>query len=120
MASGNRKYTLEKKEYKECFKLSEIDHCKLLSDAQSAGMDKSKYLRALVQSEGKIDVTFPMERANLIRQLAGIATNVNQIAKVANTKSDIYFRDIDEIIKLLEEVKRLLAEVLKQWQLRRY
>ncbi len=120
MANGNRKYTSEKKEYKECFKLSEADHRKLLSDMQSAGMDKSKYLRALVQSGGKVDVAFPMERANLIRQISGIATNVNQIAKVANMKSDIYFRDIDEIIKLLKEIKRLLTEVLKQWQLRRY
>ena len=120
MANGNRKYTSEKKEYKECFKLSEVDHNKLLSDAKAAGMDKSKYLRALVQSGGKVDATFPMERATLIRQITGIATNINQIAKVANIKSDIYFRDIDEIEKLLEKIKKLLMEVLKVWQLRRY
>lgn len=119
MANGNRKYTSEKKEYKECFKLSEADHRKLLSDMQSAGMDKSKYLRALVQSGGKVDVTFPVERASLIRQISGIATNINQIAKVANTKSDIYFSDIDELKNLLEKIKELLGEVLKVWQSRR-
>lgn len=119
MADGNRKYTSDKKEYKECFKLSESDHRKLLSDMKSAGMDKSKYLRLLVQSCGKVDATFPQDRAHMIRQISGIANNINQIAKVANTKSDIYFSDIDELKRLMEEIRNLLKEVLRVWQLRR-
>ncbi|WP_164473033.1 hypothetical protein [Clostridium sp. E02] len=39
---------------------------KLMEDAKEAGVDKSKYLRALVQSGGKIIFTFPKDRTNCL------------------------------------------------------
>jgi len=116
MANGKRKYCSDKKERKVTFKLSENDYLKLMESAKEAGVDKSKYLRALVQSGGKIDFTFPKDRTNLIRQITGIATNINQITKVANTMSYVPFQDLKDIKEALLEIQRLLRKVLLVWQ----
>ena len=116
MADGKRKYCSNKKEHKVTFKLSENDYLKLMEDAKEAGVDKSKYLRALVQNGGKIDFTFPKDRTNLIRQITGIATNINQITKVANMMSYLPFKDLRDIKEALLEIQRLLREVLLVWQ----
>ena len=116
MTDGKSKYCSNKKERKVTFKLSENDHLKLMEDAKEAGVDKSKYLRALVQSGGKMDSTFLKDRTNLIRQITGIATNINQIAKVANMMSYVPFQDLRDIKEVLLEIQRLLREVLAVWQ----
>jgi len=116
MANGKRKYCSDKKECKVTFKLSENDYLKLLEDAKEAGVDKSKYLRALVQSGGKMDSAFPKDRTKLIRQITGIATNINQITKVANMMSYVPFKDLKDIKEALLEIQRLLREVLLVWQ----
>lgn len=120
MADGKRKYCSDKKERKVTFKLSENDYLKLMEDAKEAGVDKSKYLRALVQSGGKIDFTFPQDRTNLIRQITGIATNINQITKVANMMSYVPFQDLRDIKEALLEIQRLLREVLTVWQSQKF
>lgn len=116
MADGKRKYCSNKKERKVTFKLSEDEYLKLMEDVKEAGVDKSKYLRALVRSGGKIDFTFPKDRTNLIRQITGIATNINQITKVANMMSYVPFQDLRDIKEALLEIQRLLREVLAVWQ----
>ena len=116
MADGKRKYCSNKKERKVTFKLSENEYLKLMEDAKEAGVDKSKYLRALVQNGGKIDFTFPKDRTTLIRQITGIATNINQITKVANTMSYVPFQELRDIKEALLEIQRLLREVLTVWQ----
>ena len=50
----------------------------------------------------------------------GVATNVNQIAKVVNTQGYGYTRDILAVKQDLEDVKRLMREVLMVWQSLRY
>jgi hypothetical protein len=116
MADGKRKYCSNKKERKVTFKLSENDYFKLMEDAKEAGVDKSKYLRALVQNGGKVDFTFPKDRTTLIRQITGIASNINQITKVANMMSYVPFQDLRDIKEELLEIQRLLREVLTVWQ----
>ena len=119
MAGGRRKYHSELKEYKVPFKLSEVDYRKLERDVRQSGVDRSKYLRALVQGAGGIDKEFPTDRTNLIRQITGIATNVNQIAKYANSQGAIYFSEMDKLQVMLQEIKQLLKEVLEVWRLRK-
>lgn len=65
------------------FRLSEYELRKLSEDAKSAGMNESKYLRELIVHCG-VDATYAEDRRNLIRQISGIATNINQIAKHCN------------------------------------
>jgi len=119
MVNGRRKYKSDIKYHKISVKLSDKDFEKLEDDARAAGVDRSKYLRALVQGSGNADIKFPEDRANLIRQVTGVAINVNQIAKVANGRGDIYFSEIYKCRTLLEDIKNLLKEVLEDWRLRR-
>ena len=120
MADGNRRYKSDKKLYKVSFKLSEEDKRLLEAGAQKAGMNISEYLRNLVRGGGNVDASFVTDRGNFVRQITGIATNVNQIAKVVNTQGYGYMRDILAIKQDLEDVKMLMQEVLTVWQSLRY
>lgn len=120
MADGNRKYRSDKKVYKVSFKLSESELLKLESDARKAGKNRSEYLRELVKNSKCVDTTFASDRSSFIRQITGIATNVNQIAKVVNTQGFAYSSDMNGLKHDLEEIKRLMQEVLSIWQSLRY
>ena len=120
MADGNRRYKSDKKLYKVSFKLSEEDKRLLEEGAKKAGMNISEYLRNLVRGGGNVDASFVTDRGNFVRQITGIATNVNQIAKVVNTQGYGYTRDILAVKQDLEDVKRLMREVLTVWQSLRY
>ena len=120
MADGNRRYKSDRKLYKVSFKLSEEDKQKLEDGAGKAGMNISEYLRNLVRSGGNVDSSFTMDRGNFIRQIIGIATNVNQIAKVVNTQGFAYSSDINRLKRDLDDIKSLMQEVLTVWQLLRY
>lgn len=120
MADGNKRYKSDKKVYKVSFKLSEMELLKLESDAKKAGKNRSEYLRELVKNSKGVDTTFAADRSTFIRQITGIATNVNQIAKVVNTQGFAYSSDINGIKRDLEDVKRLMQEVLVTWQSLRY
>ena len=120
MADGNRRYKSDRKVYKVSFKLSETELMKLESDANRAGKNRSEYLRELVKNSKGVDTTFAADRSSFIRQITGIATNVNQIAKVVNTQGFAYTSDINGIKRDLEDIKRLMQEVLSVWQSLRY
>lgn len=120
MADGNRRYRSEKKAYKISFKLSETELMKLESDAKKAGKNRSEYLRELVKNSKGVDTTFVSDRSSFIRQITGIATNVNQIARVLNTHGYAYTSDINRIKQELDDIKRLMQEVLTTWQSLRY
>ncbi len=120
MADGNRRYKSDRKVYKVSFKLSEAELMKLESDAKKAGKNRSEYLRELVKNSKGVDATFATDRSSFIRQITGIATNVNQIAKVVNTQGFAYTSDINGIKRDLEDIKRLMQEVLSVWQSLRY
>ena len=93
---------------------------KLESDTKKAGKNRSEYLRELVKNSKGVDTTFVADRSTFIRQITGIATNVNQIAKVVNTQGFAYSGDINGIKRDLEDIKRLMQEVLVTWQSLRY
>ena len=120
MADGNKRYKSDKKVYKVSFKLSETELLKLESDAKKAGKNRSEYLRELVKNSKGVATPFATDRSSFVRQITGIATNVNQIAKVVNTQGFAYSSDINGIKRNLEEIKRLMQEVLVTWQSLRY
>ena len=98
MTNGKRKYLSCKKDCHVSLKLSEEDFLKLESDAKSAGMDRSKYLRALIQNAKGIDPTFVADRARLIRTVSGVSNNVNQITHLANVQGQIYFLGLKKCV----------------------
>lgn len=120
MAGGNRRYKSDRKDYKISFKLSESELMKLESDAKKAGKNRSEYLRELVKNSKGVDTTFASDRSSFIRQITGIATNVNQIAKVVNTQGYVYTSDIIKIKSDLADIRKLMQEVLVLWQSLRY
>lgn len=120
MADGNKRYRSDKKLYKVSFKLSEEDKQTLEEGARKVGMNISEYLRNLVRSGGNVDSTFATDRGNFIRQITGIATNVNQIARVVNTQGYAYSGEVNRLKRDLEDIKKLTQEVLTVWQSLRY
>ena len=119
MADGKRKYKSDRKDYKVSVKLSEKDMDILNTALKRTGMTMSAYIRELIRTGGNIDNSYPDDRARVIRIVAGIANNINQMAKLANAKGDIYFRDIDRLQDSLDDVKKTFGEVLEVWRLQR-
>ena len=119
MADGKRRYKSDRKDHKVSVKLSEKDIDILNAALKRTGMTMSAYIRELIRTGGSIDNSYPDDRARVIRIVAGIANNINQMAKFANAKGDIYFRDIDRLQDSLNDVKKAFEEVLEIWRLQR-
>lgn len=96
-------------------RLSEIEKRRLAEGANRVGMDESKYIRELIL-RGGADIDFIKDRNNLIRQISGIATNINQIARVANTIETIGYPTISRLMDNQNEVQRLLKELIQIWR----
>ncbi len=116
---AGRKYKSDIKNRKVSVKLSERDYEKLCADAGTSFLNISEYMRELIRSGGKVDITYADDRAKLIRQIVGIATNVNQLTKRANELGRVYYSDILQMQDYLKEVRDYEKEMLKVWQLQK-
>jgi hypothetical protein len=116
---ATRKYKSDIKNCKISVKLSESDYNKLCDDAKKYDLNVSEYIRELVRSGGKVDISYADDRAKLIRQIVGIATNVNQLTKRANEMEKVYYADILIMQGYLKDVQKSMGEVLKVWQLQK-
>lgn len=97
------------------FRLSEYELCKLSEDAKAAGMNESKYLRELIV-HGGVDATHAEDRRNLIRQISGIATNINQMAKHCNESKWFGNVDVLKMTQALEEgTKEQMYEITRRF-----
>ena len=63
--------------------------------------------------------SYPDDRARVIRIVAGIANNINQAVRLGNSQGKLYYSDIDKLQSSLDEVKKILGEVLEVWRLQR-
>ena len=113
---------MEKQITKKCtarqnrtFRLSEYELRKLSEDAKAAGMNESKYLRELIV-HGGVDVTHVEDRRNLIRQISGIATNINQMAKHCNESKWFGNVDVLKMTRALDEVIQLMKQLVERWR----
>ena len=97
------------------FRLSEYELRKLSEDAKAVGMNESRYLRELIV-HGGVDVTHAEDRRNLIRQISGIATNINQMAKHCNEPSWFGNVDVLKMTRALEEVIKLMKQLVERWR----
>ena len=97
------------------FRLSESELLKLTEGAQAAGMMESEYVRHLIL-HGGVDADYIRERQNIIRQITGVATNVNQEAKWANENKYIPQSRIDQMCVQLGMILSLLKELIKLWR----
>lgn len=97
------------------FRLSDYELKKLSEGARAAGMNESKYVRELI-IHGGVDATHAEDRRNLIRQISGIATNINQMAKHCNETGWFGSLEANRMREALEKVLELLKELIERWR----
>ena len=119
MADGRRKYPSDLKLNKITVKITDSERDRLDASAALAGMNRSQYLRELIDGNGNVDYSFPKDRAELIRQISGVATNVNQVTKHVNTNKFLSSGHLIMMNSYLEKIMKLLTEVLNVWRLRK-
>lgn len=78
-----KKETAEKLSYRISVKMAAADYFRLLTGAYEAGISPSEYMRECFRN-GHVRERLSEELAGYIRQLCGMANNLNQLARKAN------------------------------------
>ncbi len=88
-------------------KLTEDDYKTVKEKAEKLGMKATQYAREMTL-KGGIKSRFTLEELDLIRKLAGMANNLNQIARQANKTG--FSNSAMEVMIISEEIKKLLDD----------
>ena len=78
-----KKETAEKLSYRISVKMAAADYFRLMTQAHEAGVSPSEYMRECYRN-GHVQERLSEEHAGYIRQLCGMANNLNQLAHKAN------------------------------------
>lgn len=97
----------EKRRYPVQLKLNTIEYYTLKRRAAEAGVNRNESLRMLI-ADAKIQARITPEQMHEIRQLTGMANNINQIARSLNTY------EIRVIPEELERLRELITQHLKE------
>jgi hypothetical protein len=105
-----KKDEADRKKYKLTVKMETKEYFSFKAKARLAGLTQSEYIRrCITKSEVKQRLT--SEHLGYIRQLAGMANNINQIARKANAAGYVEVHpewmqqtaSLDNLIKCIEE-----------------
>jgi len=104
------KEAAEKKGYKVTLKMTSEEYCTLKAKARSADINRSEFIRRCIRSSVVKQHLTP-EQTRYIKQLSGMANNVNQIAHKANAAgySEVHRQclslsdRLDNVIKIIED-----------------
>lgn len=91
--------------------LSESEYQYLQRQCYASGLTASAFVRKSIQGE-KIRPRPPETYAALLRELAAIGNNLNQIAHWANAAEGISKADVQTAISLIEQTFRLAKDTL--------
>lgn len=80
-----KKETAEKLSYRISVKMAAADYFRLLTQAYEVGVSPSEYMRECFRN-GHVKERMSEEHAGYIRQLCGMANNLNQLAHKANAR----------------------------------
>ena len=80
-----KKEATEKLKYRIAVKMATADYYRLLTKAHEAGISPSEYMRECFRN-GYVLERLSKEQSNYIRQLCGMANNLNQLAHKANAE----------------------------------
>ena len=101
---------MRKRAIKISVRLNEQEHEHLKKQAMIAGRPIEPFIRAVITGV-ELSPRPPGELTELLRQMSGVAVNINQIAKVANASGFVRMEEIERIKSmqkmLLQAVKRL-------------
>jgi len=100
----------EKKGYKITIKLDTEEYYTLKAKAREAGINRSEFIRHCIRSS-VVKQHLTSEQMGYIRQLSGMANNINQVAHRANAAgySDVHTQclsmneRLDNVIKKIED-----------------
>ena len=88
---------------------TEYAHLKQLS--MDTGLKMEPVIRRLIVG-AELRPRPPGELTELLRQMSGVAVNINQIAKRINAGGPAYQADMDEIRERLDEIWQLQRHIL--------
>lgn len=88
-------------------KLMEEDYNIIKEKAEKLGMKATQYAREM-NLKGTIKSRFTLEELDLIRKLAGMANNMNQVARQANKSG--FSNSAVEAATIANEIKKLLDD----------
>ena len=80
-------------------RLNAAEYAHLCQQAEVTGLKKEPLVRQLIMGVN-LRPRPPDELPELLRQLSGIGTNINQIAKVANASGYVRKEDIQSIMEM--------------------
>lgn len=78
-----KKEATEKLKYRVAVKMAAADYFRLLTHAHDAGISPSEYMRECFRN-GYVKERLSKEHSGHVRQLCGMANNLNQLARKAN------------------------------------
>ena len=106
---GGRPTKKLKRELRITARFSKLEHYILQQKAGKAGINVSEFLRQAAIA-AKITGRLTEEERHIIRQLIGMANNLNQMAKVANREGMVSIR------LLLQSCLQLIHDLLNKLQ----
>ena len=103
-----KKGTAEKLEYRVVVKLAATDYLRLLTRAHDAGVSRSEYMRECFLN-GHVKGRLSEEHAAHVRNLCGMANNLNQLAHKANAAGFVTMRmECRVLVARIEELLNLI------------
>ena len=103
---------MRERSIKKQFWINQDEENLLKSKSKRAGLNESEFLRSLIKGY-KIKEQPTKEIRDFIKQISGIANNINQIARIAN--STRYIRNED-----LEYIKNTIPQFILEFQKKVY
>lgn len=103
---------MRERSIKKQFWINQDEENLLKSKSKKAGLNESEFLRSLIKGY-KIKEQPTEEIRNFIKQISGIANNINQIARTVNSTK--YIRNQD-----LEYIKNTIPQFILEFQKKIY
>ena len=103
-----KKETAEKLSYRIGVKMAAADYFRLLTRAHEAGVSPSEYMRECFRN-GHVKERLSEEHAAHVRNLCGMANNLNQLARRANAGG--FYEERDDCKVVVARIHELLTKI---------
>ena len=94
------------------FRTTENEYFQLRHTAAKAGLSISAYIRRSLFSERKTLIVDPELVHSIYSEMNMIGSNINQIARIANTNKQIAPGSVERVERWLDEIMRVIDEKL--------
>lgn len=94
---------MRQRSIQQVVRLNEKEYQHLIKSVQLTGLSKESYIRALIM-KSTIRPKPPEQLAALLRELQAIGNNVNQMARLANSRKYIADGDLARIEEMLDKL----------------